>query len=138
MHKTAVIQSSHELVHKLCRDILEEVKRSNFSQNDVFSIHLAIEEAMINAVKHGNKDDQSGKISVEYSISQDKFDISITDEGCGFKPEKVPDPRCDENLYKATGRGLLLMRAYMDSVEYNESGNCVHMIKYRENAKNKK
>jgi len=127
----AVIQSSHELVHKLCREIVGDVKRNNFSKDDIFGIHLAVEEAMINAVKHGNKQDPLKQISVNYSVTPDKFEISIADEGSGFKPETVPDPRCGENLYKATGRGMLLMRAYMDNVEYNQTGNCVHMVRHR-------
>lgn len=138
MDKTAVIQSSHDLVHKLCQDILGEAKRSHFNRDEIFGIHLAIEEAMTNAVKHGNKEDQLRQINVKYSITPDKFEISITDEGSGFRPGKVPDPRCGENLYKATGRGMLLMRAYMDSVEYNEKGNCVQMVKYRQKTKDKK
>jgi serine/threonine-protein kinase RsbW len=131
MQKKVQILSSHDIVHKLCSDIVREAKRSNFSRDDIFGIHLAIEEAMINAVKHGNNEDPQKKIRVDYSITAEKFEISITDEGNGFKPETVPDPRCGENLYKATGRGMLLMRAYMDFVEYAGQGNCVHMIKYK-------
>jgi serine/threonine-protein kinase RsbW len=138
MHRTVVIQSSPDLVHKLCIDILGDVQRNDFSHDDVFGIHLAIEEAMINALKHGNNQDPLKQIIVEYSVTPDTFDISIVDEGCGFKPDTVPDPRCPENLYKATGRGMLLMRAYMDSVEYNETGNRVHMIKHAAKLKNKK
>ncbi|HEY5138039.1 MAG TPA: ATP-binding protein [Methylococcales bacterium] len=138
MQRTIVIQSSHDLVHQLCKNILDEVKDSHFSTNDIFGIHLALEEAMMNAVKHGNKQDPLKKIQVEYSITPEKFDISIIDEGGGFAPTEVPDPRCGENLFKATGRGLLLMKAYMDYVEYNESGNRVHMMKYKEEIKNKK
>jgi len=70
-------------------------------------------------------------VSVEYLITPDKFDIRICDEGPGFAPEAVPDPRRRENLYKSSGRGLLLMRSYMDVVEHNNPGNCVHMIKYK-------
>ena len=138
MHRTVVIQNSHDLVHKLCTDILGDVKRNDFNQDDVFGIHLAIEEAMINALKHGNKQDPLKQIIVEYSITPDTFDISIVDEGSGFKPNSVPDPRCGDNLYKATGRGMLLMRAYMDSVEYNEAGNRVHMVKHAAKLKNEK
>jgi serine/threonine-protein kinase RsbW len=129
MQKTVVIQSSHELVHKLCKEILEDVKSNQFSPDEMFGIHLSIEEAMMNAVKHGNGDDPHKKIQVEYSLTPNRFDISITDEGGGFRPVEVPDPRCGENLYKPAGRGLLLMRAYMDSVEYNKAGNCVRMVK---------
>jgi serine/threonine-protein kinase RsbW len=138
MHKTVVIQSSHELVHKLCSEILGEVKNSNFGKDDIFGIHLSLEEALVNAVRHGNNDDPQKKIKVTYSVTPNEFDISITDEGRGFVPEQVPDPRCGENLYKASGRGMLLMRAYMDSVEYNEAGNCVHLVKHRVETKSKK
>jgi serine/threonine-protein kinase RsbW len=131
MQRTVVIQSSHDLVHTLCKEILNEAKSNYFSPNDLFGIHLSIEEAMVNAVKHGNNDDPLKKLHVSYTITQTIFDISIEDEGCGFRPAAVPDPRCGENLYKATGRGLLLMKAYMDSVEYNEAGNRVRMIKHK-------
>ena len=56
----------------------------------------------------------------------------MTDQGNGFDPETVPDPRRGENLYKKEGRGLLLMQSYMDIVEYNERGNHVHMVRYKE------
>jgi serine/threonine-protein kinase RsbW len=131
MQRTIVIQSSHDLVHQLCKSILNEVKNNHFSSNDIFGIHLALEEAMMNAVKHGNKEDPLKKIQVEYSLTPEMFDISIIDEGSGFTPAGVPDPRCGENLHKPTGRGLLLMKAYMDCVEYNETGNRVHMVKYK-------
>ena len=62
----------------------------------------------------------------------EKIEITMTDQGDGFDPGAVPDPRCAENLYRPEGRGLLLMRSYMDSVEFNECGNCVHMIRHKE------
>jgi serine/threonine-protein kinase RsbW len=131
MHKTIVIQSSSDLARKLCREIVGQIDPNNISKEAIFDIQLAIEEAMINAVEHGNRLDPLKHVTVEYSITSDTFEISITDEGCGFKPDMVPDPRCDENIRNVTGRGIVLMRACMDSVEYNEKGNCVHMIKHR-------
>jgi serine/threonine-protein kinase RsbW len=133
MHKTIVIQSSGDLARKLCREIVGQINPNDFSQKEIFDIHLAIEEAMINAVEHGNRLDPLKTVTVEYSITSDAFEISITDEGCGFKPDAVPDPRQDENLHNVTGRGILLMRECVDSVEYNEQGNCVHLVKHREN-----
>ena len=56
----------------------------------------------------------------------------MMDEGDGFDPNDVPDPRCGENLYKIDGRGLFLIRSYMDVVEFNEPGNQVHMVRYKE------
>jgi serine/threonine-protein kinase RsbW len=131
MHKTIVIQSSSDIARKLCRDIVGQISTNSFSQEEIFSIHMAIEEAMVNAVEHGNRLDSSKNVTIEYSITSDTFEISVADEGCGFIPDAVPDPRKDENVHNVTGRGILLMRAFMDSVEYNERGNWVHMVKYR-------
>jgi serine/threonine-protein kinase RsbW len=131
MQKIIVIQSSGDLARKLCREIVGQINPNGFGQEDIFGIQLAIEEAIINAVEHGNQRNPLKTVTVEYSIAPDMFEISITDEGCGFRPEKVPDPREDENIHNVTGRGIVLMRACMDSVEYNERGNCVRMIKYR-------
>jgi serine/threonine-protein kinase RsbW len=137
MHKTVFIQSSPDLARKLCRDIVGQIHPNDFNQYEIFSIQLAIEEAMINAVEHGNRQDPLKHISVEYSITPNKFEISITDEGCGFKPDAIPDPRRDENVHNVTGRGITLMRECMDSVKYNAKGNSVHMVKNRTEAKSK-
>lgn len=119
-------------LEQICDTILLEARTNNYTEDEVFATHLAIEEAFANALKHGNGNDRKKTITVEYSISPKRIDISITDEGPGFKPDDVPDPRCGKNIYKTCGRGVLLMRSYMDKVEYNESGNSVHMVKFRE------
>ena len=95
-------------------------------------MHLALEEAFINAIKHGNKMEPSKAVKIDYSIEPDKIEICMTDEGEGFDPEVIPDPRYGDNLYKPAGRGMLLMRSFMDVVEYNKQGNSVRMIRYRE------
>ena len=112
--------------------ILSDLEANDFSQEDIFAVHLALEEAFLNAFKHGNKMDPEKEIKIDYSVSNEEVEISMMDEGGGFDPDAVPDPRSGENLYKAEGRGLFLMRSYMDVVEYNERGNCVHMIRYKE------
>ncbi len=129
MHKTIVIKASSEIACKLCREIVEQIDTNSFSQKDIFNIKLAIEEAMINAVEHGNQLDTKKNITIDYSITSETFEISITDDGEGFQPNMVPDPREDENIHRVTGRGIVLMKALMDSVEYNERGNSVHMFK---------
>ena len=130
MRKKIHIKSSSDVARKLCKDIVEEIAAYSYTPEDVFKIQLAIEEAMINAVEHGNKSDPLKTVTVEYSITAKEFDITITDEGNGFALEKVPDCRNDENLNNVTGRGIVLMRSCMDSVEYNERGNRVRMIKH--------
>jgi serine/threonine-protein kinase RsbW len=116
----------------VCHLIMSILEDSGFGKEDVFAVHLALQEAFINAVRHGNQMDPDKEVKIEYLVDSEKFEISVTDEGDGFDPEAVPDPRCGENLYKPNGRGLLLMRAYMDVIEYNEKGNGVHMVRYRE------
>jgi len=132
-HNSICIQSSHEAVEKTCNKLLAEVASFDFSENDTFAVHLSLEEALLNAAKHGNKLAPDKSVSLEYSITPDKFEIFVTDQGEGFDPKKLPDPRIQENLYKYGGRGVLLMESYMDLVEYDQGGTRVHMIKYRSN-----
>jgi len=127
-----VVESVPSAIVGVCRQILFKLEDSSFNKEDIFAIHLALEEALINAVKHGNKMDPTREVKIDYSISPDKIEISITDDGVGFNPESVPDPRVGKNLYRSEGRGLLLMRSYMDSVQFNQQGNCVYMVRYKE------
>ena len=133
-----VVESQPSAVTGQWAWILPKLKAHNFSEDDIFAIHLALEEAFINAVNHGNRMDPEKEIKIEYSVSEGKVEISMTDEGRGFDPDAVPDPRYGENLYKAGGRGLLLIRSYMDEVEFNERGNRVRMVRYKERPNPKK
>jgi len=131
VNRSIVIESVPSAIEGVCERIILELEANNFSQEDVFAIHLALEEAFLNAIRHGNKMDAEKEIKIDYSVDLGKIEISITDKGDGFDPESVPDPRCGENLYKIEGRGLFLMRSYMDVVRFNERGNCVCMVKYK-------
>ena len=126
-----MVESKLSAVSGVYNLILSELEANSYDSDGVFSVHLALEEAFVNAVKHGNKNDLTKKVKIEYSVSSDKVEIVITDEGVGFDPSAVPDPRYGENLYKSEGRGLFLVRAYMDVVDFNEQGNCVRMVKYK-------
>ena len=129
--KKITVKNVHAEVSEQCRRILEAASQIGFSSEDIFAIHLSMEEALINAIKHGNKADPARNITISYSVTTDRLEISISDEGGGFNYRNLPDPREEENIYKNSGRGILLMRSYMDKVEFNSSGNCVHMVKYR-------
>lgn len=124
----ASVRSQAEMV---CQAILDAVRQKGYNSDDLFGVHLALEEALANAIQHGNRNDPEKKIRIESLITPEKIDISIADEGGGFFPDDLPDPRCEKNLTKCSGRGILLIKAYMDVVEYNAAGNCIHMIKYR-------
>lgn len=128
---SVVVESKPSALGQPCRHILQAMEERGFTQDDVFAVHLAVEEAFFNAVKHGNKMDPHKKVTIDYVLDQEKADIWIGDEGTGFDPKGVPDPRVGENLYRPEGRGLLLIGAYMHVVEYNERGNRVHMVRYK-------
>jgi len=109
--------------------LLEEVARRGYGKAEIFAIRLALEEVLVNAIKHGNKYDQNKSIQVDHEIDENRVVFTITDEGEGFHPADVPDPTADENLEKPCGRGLMLMQAFMDEVVYNNRGNQVRLIK---------
>jgi serine/threonine-protein kinase RsbW len=106
------------------------------ADRDIFSIKLALEEALVNAIKHGNQFDRSKSVRVAFAVHLDRFEVTITDEGPGFDPADVPDPTAVENLERPCGRGLMLMRHYMTEVAYNDRGNSVVMRKvFRNNGR---
>ena len=104
---------------------------TRFTENEIFSIKLALEEAIVNAIKHGNQMDRRKVVRVSYRVLPHRFDVKIVDEGPGFDPEDVPDPTAPENLERPCGRGLLLMRHYMNEVTFHPPGNVVSMTKRR-------
>jgi serine/threonine-protein kinase RsbW len=114
-------------------DILLELERLGWKKDcrDYFAILMALEESISNGIRHGNKYDHSKYVLVECKASPERFWLRVTDEGCGFQLQRVPDCTADENLECPGGRGLALMRAYMTIVEYNDCGNCVTMEKTR-------
>lgn len=114
------------------QDEIEQKLRSlGYGDREIFSIKLALEEALVNAIKHGNQMDRTKKVRVAYRVEHDRFEILISDEGPGFDPADVPDPTAPENLERPSGRGLMLMRHYMTAVSYHGAGNTVSMCKLR-------
>ena len=116
---------------RLIKELLTQLEQAEWATHDSFGIHLAAEEALVNAIKHGNKQDPNKSVHVDMRVSKQQVQIHITDEGPGFNPEAVPDPTLDENLDVPSGRGVMLIKAYMTEVEYNEQGNSVRMVKTR-------
>jgi serine/threonine-protein kinase RsbW len=123
------IDSDYPQGHAVKDRLLREIKLHGFDDRRSFAINLALDEALINAIKHGNKLDPAKKVRVEAKINSKKVEITIEDQGPGFKRNGVPDPTCTENLCKTSGRGILLMESYMDSVKFSKNGRRVHMIK---------
>ncbi len=112
--------------------IIELLERCAYSTRDVFHVRLALEEAMVNAVKHGNQMNPDKSIRVLCSVGSECARFEIEDEGRGFCAGEVPDPTETEFMERPGGRGLLLMRSMMSSVEFSRTGNKVIMEKLRE------
>jgi serine/threonine-protein kinase RsbW len=132
-----VVLTSDPAEARRFQDQIEQLllQSSHASAHEVFSIKLALEEALINAIKHGNQMDRAKKVRVHYRVSRECFEVRVADEGAGFDPNDVPDPTAVENLERPCGRGLMLMRHYMTDVIYNQAGNCVAMSKVLRNGK---
>ncbi len=100
-----------------------------FPERAVFAIRLTIAEALANAVRHGNQSDPGKNVTATWDITAEKFTLSVEDEGPGFDPDAVPDCTLCENLTIPSGRGVMLMRAYMTEVNFNQRGNRVTLVK---------
>ena len=109
--------------------IMTMLRQLSFTDEDLADLHIALEEGLANAIKHGNQLDATKQVRVSGTVEGECVCIEIEDEGEGFNPGNVPDPTLEENLEKPSGRGLLLMRAFMDSIEYNEKGNMLRIEK---------
>lgn len=125
-----VISSDFAEGREVQERILEELGRHHYYPDASFAIRLALEEALINAIKHGNKFDKSKKVRIEATVTAKQAEISIEDEGAGFVRAAVPDPTCEENLHRLHGRGILLIEAYMNEVQWDRGGRRVRMVRH--------
>jgi serine/threonine-protein kinase RsbW len=111
--------------------IASAMERRGYDHREVFGVRIALEEAMVNAVKHGNRHDPTKCVGASWHVGPSRVMIEIEDEGHGFDLHAVPDPCALENLERSCGRGVFLMRHYMSWVRYNRCGNRVTMCKRR-------
>lgn len=127
-----VIPSDTAAGQQVQDSIIEELEKLGYPHRDVFCWRLALEEAIINAIKHGNKYDPKKTVRVRWKIDSQNVWVEVLDQGEGFKPEAVPDCTLDVNLERTSGRGIMLMRSFLTRVEYNDRGNMVTLEKHRE------
>ena len=102
------------------------------SHEESLALRHSLHEAVVNAVRHGNHGDVSQHVRICYRFLSSEIFIEVEDEGPGFDRDLIPDPTSEENRCRPGGRGLLMMRHFMNSVEYNERGNCVMMRRTRQ------
>ncbi len=125
------IPSEPDYCAKVIHVLLDQLEKFSWSNKDTFGIHMAMEEAIMNAIRHGNQCAPNKDVQLEIEISKDRFYAKITDQGCGFDPEEIPDPTEEENLEKTCGRGVMLIRSFVDEVTYSKKGNSLELTKYR-------
>jgi serine/threonine-protein kinase RsbW len=109
-------------------------RQSEMGDDAAFGIDMAVREAVTNAVLHGNRQDETKMVGVAFATTPAGLEITVRDRGEGFNPESVPDPTDPQNLLKSSGRGIFLMRTFMDTVEWSrhpEGGTVVRMTKKR-------
>lgn len=132
---TLAIQSDSLNAREVQEKIIGLLKDRCCEDKSIFHVRLALEEALMNAIKHGNQGDPDKPVTIQYQLEsapghQVYLQVVIADQGPGFDYQGLPDPTLPENLSKPSGRGVLLMKAFMDNVHYNQVGNTVTMIKY--------
>ena len=109
-----------DLVHSATERMAEF---AGLDEDDALNIGLAVREAVINAMLHGNQQQSQLPVNIHLSVEDDVLKAVITDEGAGFDPNAAADPTADENLMRESGRGLLLMEAFVDSVQFRRRSN---------------
>jgi serine/threonine-protein kinase RsbW len=123
------LPSDVALMHGVLQYLIERVSRLGVIQAENSNLFVALDEAFVNAVKHGNRYDHTKFVRISAELSADEARFTVEDEGEGFNVADVPDPCDAENLFKTSGRGVLLIYNIMDEVQYNARGNRLTMVK---------
>lgn len=107
-------------------------QKAGFAEDDRHKIAMSVREAAVNAVLHGNSYDPGKKITVEYEMTSEKMSIVITDQGVGINEQTLPDPLAEDNLLKSSGRGIFLIRSFMDEVRIRDlhPGTEITLVKH--------
>jgi len=115
--------------------VLDALARHGYDEASRFAIRLALEEGLVNAFLHGHRGlPAKTPLTVRFTVNTAEVMISIADQGAGFNPTSIPDPTLDENLELPSGRGLMLIRAYMNGGVHHENGGSMMVMKYLKDA----
>src|SRR5438874_2264481 len=127
-----VLDSTLESVDKAERVALDLARESGFEEEDLDRIGMSVRECMVNAVVHGNRYSSHKKVRLSLSRTPERFTVRISDQGEGFDPGQLPDPLASDNLLRHSGRGIFLMKAFMDDLQVRRlqpAGTEVTLIK---------
>ena len=126
------VPSDLALMNSVLQYLLDRVAKLGLIKPERSNLYVALDEAFVNAVKHGNKNDPTKLVRITAELSPQEASFTVEDEGEGFNVHEIPDPCDPANLFKTSGRGVLLIYNIMDEVEYNAQGNRVKMVKRTE------
>jgi serine/threonine-protein kinase RsbW len=131
---TYTLESSLDSVNKVEQTAEQMAQKAGFEEDELFKITMAVREAAVNAVLHGNAYDPEKRITALFENTGDSLVIRITDQGKGLDPSTLPDPLAPENLLRGSGRGIFLMRSFMDEVNFKQlhPGTELTLIKHLE------
>lgn len=127
--KVMKVPSETRSIKKVSSAILESISSFDLDEGTIFDIKLCIEEAVRNAIVHGNQSNRRLIVRVAYWLEGRKLVIEVTDQGKGFDHRMVDDPTLEKHITKSSGRGVYLIKKLMDEVIYTKAGNTVWMIK---------
>jgi len=126
------LPSALSLMHIVLEYLIKRVEKLGVIKSEQSNLFVALDEAFVNAVKHGNKFDAAKNVRITAQVSKQEARFTIEDEGEGFDVNSIPDPLDPMNLFKTSGRGVLFIYNIMDEVKYNERGNRLTMVKRSE------
>jgi serine/threonine-protein kinase RsbW len=126
------LESSLESVNKAEQAARDLAAKVGFDEEEVDRISMAVREATVNAVLHGNQYDPKKRVTIAFEATPENLSVAVRDEGNGLDPEGIPDPLAPENLLKQSGRGIFLIRAFMDEVRFRQMnpGTEITLIKH--------
>ncbi|MDR2643563.1 MAG: ATP-binding protein [Planctomycetaceae bacterium] len=123
--------SDMKTAHELIDLVMEKLESSPWSDKEKFAINMALEEAMVNAIQHGNDSDPNKKVHFVCNLNDNLIFVKIADEGPGFDPEALPDPTDEDHILDNHGRGVLLIKNFVTRVKWNDKGNVIEFEKER-------
>mgnify|MGYP001367723868 CR=1 FL=1 len=130
MHISETIPSQLKLIPLLISSVVEKLCQLPLDKETISGVKLVLQEALINAVKHGNKMNSGLLVQVDIVFKPEQLTIQVTDQGEGYDYKNIPDPTEPQNLEKLKGRGIFLIKHAMDKVEFENKGRTIIMIKY--------
>ena len=123
------LHSTRDSVNQVTDVLSEACEKLDLPEEAAFDIKLAVQEAVVNAVEHGNRCDENKMVHVSFEAGSDAVTVVVRDEGEGFDPCCIPDPTLPENILREHGRGIFLMRNLCDEIRYNGKGNEITIVK---------